>query len=359
MAVMNPTFLGNPAHDWFRALAGAGASLLAFYGLRVLGGRIGGRVPTRAQEGIRESLRATRFPLVLALALWTGSRFLVLAPRLETGLMRGALLVLLLQAWLWGNRLIGYWLRDFLGRREAQFATAAMTAPVVGLVARLVLGSLLLLAALDAFEVNPAAFLASVGVGGIAVALAVQNVLGDMFAALSIALDKPFVLGDFIIVGDVLGTVDGIGLKSTRIRSLSGEQIVLANADLLKSRIHNYKRMAERRVVFGFGLACGTEAGFLEAVPGEVRRLVEAQDRTRFDRAHLKEFGDSGLIFEAVYYVLDPDYNLYMDIQQAINLGLLRACREAGAAFAHPVRVILPYEKRAPEGPLPVEPAAP
>lgn len=344
---MAQDLFGNPASSWLKTLAGAAAALGLFYTLRLLGGRTGGAVPTRAQAGFRETLRGTSFLLMLGLALWAGTRFLVLPARIETGLARAALLLLLVQAWLWGNRLVGFSIRDFLSRRDAPYATAAMTAPVLGLLARLVLGSLLLLAGLDAFDLNPSAFLASVGVGGIALALAVQNVLGDMFASLSIALDKPFVLGDFIIVGDgvgsvgdVVGTVDGIGLKSTRIRSLAGEQIVLANADLLKSRIHNYKRMAERRVVFGFGLAPATPVERLEALPSRIRQLVEAQSPTRFDRAHFKGFGDSGFLFEVVYFILDPDYNLYMDVQQAINLGLLRALRQEGTSLAHPIRIL-------------------
>jgi len=221
-------------------------------------------------------------------------------------------------------------------------AMTAMAAPVLGLMARTALWSLVLLLVLDSFGVNLSTLVAGVGVGGVAVALAVQNILGDIFASLSIALDKPFALGDFIIVDEVLGTVDRIGLKSTRIQSLSGEQIILANADLLKSRIRNFKRMRERRVLFTFAVTYQTAADALAALPGRLRDIIQAQPRTRFDRAHLREFGDSGLIFEVVYYVLDVDYNVYMDTQQAINLALLEALRAQGVGFAHPVRVMFP-----------------
>ncbi|HEV7226556.1 MAG TPA: mechanosensitive ion channel family protein, partial [Pirellulales bacterium] len=184
------------------------------------------------------------------------------------------------------------------------------------------------------------ALVAGLGVGGIAIALAAQNVLGDLFASLSIVLDRPFILGDFIAVGDFSGAVEHIGLKTTRLRSLSGEQLVFSNADLLQSRIRNYKRMYERRIQFTFGVAYGTSRDQLTAIPGMIREAIAAHEKTRFDRAHFKSFGDSALIFEAVYYVLSPDYNLYMDIQQAINLTLLQGFAAAGIDFAFPTQTI-------------------
>jgi small-conductance mechanosensitive channel len=168
----------------------------------------------------------------------------------------------------------------------------------------------------------------------------VQNILGDLFASLSIALDKPFVIGDFIVVDGIAGTVEYVGLKTTRVRSLDGQQVVFANADLLKSRIHNYKRLYERRVLFGFGVRYSTPPDTLAAIPDWVRDIVTAQSATRFDRAHFKGFGDSALAFEVVYFVLDPDYNRYMDIQQAINLALVHRFAAAGVDFAFPTRTL-------------------
>jgi len=190
------------------------------------------------------------------------------------------------------------------------------------------------LMALDNVGVNVTALITGLGVGGIAVALALQNVLGDLLASLSIVLDKPFVIGDAITVDTLTGTVESIGLKTTRLRSVSGEQLVISNGDLLKSRIHNWKRMAERRVVLAFGVSCGTPPGTVERIPGLVRALVEGQDLTRFDRAHFKGFGASSLDFEAVYWILSADYGLFMDRQQAIGLGLLRAFEREGIELA-------------------------
>jgi small-conductance mechanosensitive channel len=180
--------------------------------------------------------------------------------------------------------------------------------------------------------------IAGLGVGGIAVALAAQNVLGDLFASLSIVLDKPFVLGDFIIVGDVMGTVEKIGLKTTRIRSLAGEQLIVSNGDLLKSRIRNCKRMYQRRVEFTVRVPYQTPRAKLAAIPKMIREIVESQSKTRFDRSHFKAYGDSALIFETAYFVLEPDYNLHMDIQQDINLAIYSCFELNGIEFAFPPR---------------------
>jgi small-conductance mechanosensitive channel len=177
----------------------------------------------------------------------------------------------------------------------------------------------------------------------------VQNILGDLFASLSIVIDKPFVAGDFIIIDDFMGSVEHVGLKTTRIRSLGGEQIVFSNSDLLKSRLRNYKRMRERRIVFKFGLTYDTPPERLEQVPGIVRRIIEGQKQVRFERAHFAAFGESSLDFEVVFWMTTPDYNAYMDVQQAINLALMRELAGIGAEFAFPTRTLLV------EGPVQLE----
>jgi small-conductance mechanosensitive channel len=181
---------------------------------------------------------------------------------------------------------------------------------------------------------------ASLGIGGIAVAMALQNILGDIFASLSILLDKPFVVGDFIIVETHMGTVEYIGLKTTRIRSLSGEQLVFSNSDLLKSRIRNYKRMAERRVVFSIGVVYQTDHDTLKKIPDLIRKIIEDQDQVRFDRSHFQGYGEFSLNFETVYYVLSPDYNRYMDVQQAINLAIFRQFETLNIGFAYPTQTV-------------------
>jgi small-conductance mechanosensitive channel len=151
-------------------------------------------------------------------------------------------------------------------------------------------------------------------------------------------LDRPFVIGDFIIVGEHLGTVEHIGIKTTRVRSLSGEQLVFSNADLLASRIRNYKRMFERRVVFSIGVVYQTPYEKLKKIPALIQEIIEGQEQVRFDRAHFREYAPYSLDFEIVYWVKDPDYNIYMNIQQAINLAIFQQFEKEGIEFAYPTQ---------------------
>jgi len=193
---------------------------------------------------------------------------------------------------------------------------------------------------LDNLGVEISAIVAGLGIGGIAIALAAQAVLGDLFSYFVIFFDRPFELGDFVIFDDILGTIEHIGIKTTRIRSLGGEQIVVSNSLLTGAKLRNYKRMAERRVVFSFGVTYDTGADKLRAIPELVRRIVESEEQTRFDRAHFKAYGSSSLDFEVVYYVLNPDYAVYMDIQQRINLAMYEGFAEHGIRFAYPTRTV-------------------
>jgi small-conductance mechanosensitive channel len=248
-----------------------------------------------------------------------------------------AFLGLLYQVLRWGGTLIRGGLAAYVDREQLTGA-AVTTIQALGLLARLALGVVVLLIGLEHFGVNITALVAGLGVGGVAVALAVQNILGDLFASLSIVLDKPFVVGDFIVVGEQKGTVERIGLKTTRVRSLSGEQLIFANGDLLKSRIQNFKQMEERRVLFRIGVTYQTPTAALETIPGKIREVIEAIDKTRFDRAHFAAYGDFALQFEVVYYVLDRDYNVYMEIQQKINLGIRQVFEREGIEFAYPTQ---------------------
>lgn len=188
------------------------------------------------------------------------------------------------------------------------------------------------------FEIS--AVIAGLGIGGIAVALAAQTILGDLFSYFTIFFDRPFEAGDFIIVDDFLGTVEHIGIKTTRLRSLSGEQLVFSNTDLTNSRLRNYKRMEHRRVVFQIGVIYQTPAEKLQEIPGIISRIINNTEETIFDRAHFSSYGDFSLNFEIVYYVKDKDYNKYMNIQQAINLSIYDEFAKRGIEFAYPTQTL-------------------
>lgn len=193
---------------------------------------------------------------------------------------------------------------------------------------------------LDNLGIEISAVIAGLGIGGIAVALAAQTVLGDLFSYFVIFFDRPFELGDFIVVGDKLGSVEHIGIKTTRLRALGGEQLVFSNTDLTDSRIHNFKKMQKRRVVFKLGVIYETELDALKKVPEIVQKAIEETDNTQFDRGHFFSFGGSSLDFEFVYYVISSDYTKYMDIQQAINYKLFEEFKKEGLEFAYPTQTL-------------------
>lgn len=192
---------------------------------------------------------------------------------------------------------------------------------------------------LDNFGFDISAIVAGLGIGGVAVALASQGLLQDLFSYFSILLDRPFELGDFIVVDDFMGTVEYIGIKTTHIRSISGEQIILSNTDLTGSRIRNFMRMQKRRVVFSIGVTYQTGRSKLQEIPTLLQEIIESTEHTIFDRAHFQGFGDFSLNFEVVYFVTSSDYNLYMDIQQSINLAMMATFAQRDIEFAYPTQV--------------------
>ena len=283
---------------------------------------------------------STRLWLLVPMAMYAGATAVQLPDKLDHALDRLVVVVLLLQAAFWINALIKLWLNGQIERRRQTDGEAVTALVLLQFIARTLVWTLFLLVILNHLNFNVSALVTGLGVGGVAVALAVQNVLGDLLASLSIVFDKPFVVGDFIIVDNFMGTVERVGVKTTRLRSLSGELIIFSNSDLLKSRMRNYKQMYERRVAFNLNVAYGARTEQLEAIPAVLKQLIETNSPVRFDSSHFKEFGESALVFEAVYYVLSADNNLFMDIQQKINLEIHRYFAAQGLEFAHPVRTL-------------------
>ena len=198
-----------------------------------------------------------------------------------------------------------------------------------------VLGCIFLI---DNLGYNVTTLIAGLGVGGIAIALAAQAVLADLFSYFVIFFDKPFQIGDFVVVDDKSGTIEYIGIKTTRIKTLNGEQLICSNKDLTDSRIHNYKRMEQRRIVFPLRITYQTNHKILSEIPGLVKKIIEAQQGVTFDRGHFSGYGDYSLNFEFVFYVLSSDYEVYMDKQQAIFLSIYAAFREKDIKFAIPTQ---------------------
>jgi len=206
----------------------------------------------------------------------------------------------------------------------------------IGIILKILLWSFIFLIILSNFGIDITALVAGMGVGGIAIAFAIQNVLNDIFSSFSIHFDKPFEEGDFIVIGDDWGVVKKIGIKTTRIQTLAGEELVVSNRELTETRIHNYKKMEKRRASFSFGVAYETPTKKLKKIPKIVKEIISDIDYVDFDRVHFKDFGDFSLNFEVVYYMLTNDYNKYMDVRQEINFNLKEKMEEESVEFAYP-----------------------
>jgi len=339
---MNQTILGNTLMQWTFAIT---ALLLGFILLRMAKRVVTNRLAalasmtdTQWDDIIVDAVKQTRTLFLLVLSIFLSSMFVQLPDRVHSIIKVTFVIFLLIQLGIWLTVITISMVEHYSKQTLAKNPAAATTMNAVGFISRIVIWSVIVLVALDTMGINVTTVVAGLGIGGVAVALAVQNILGDLFASLSIILDKPFVMGDFLIIDEHLGSVEYIGLKTTRIRSLSGEQLIFSNSDLLKSRIRNYGRMFERRVVFNIGVTYSTPRDKLKRIPEIIRDAINAQEKTRFDRSHFMKYGDYALQFETVYYVKSPDYNVYMDIQQSIYFAIHEAFEREQINFAYPTQ---------------------
>jgi small-conductance mechanosensitive channel len=334
--------LGNSLGAWLVACAIALAVIAAVWIGRSIGTRglrrLSARTATRVDDALAYALDGTSRILVTAVGVWIGAHALDVSPAVHDALRVAASIALVIQLGLWAQRATRKGIE--LSQESIDDPSARTTAKGISFLARLTIWGLVALLILANLGIEVTALVAGLGIGGVAAALAVQNVLGDFIASLSIYLDRPFDIGDFIIVDDCMGTVDQVRWRTTRLRSLGGEQLVFANADLARTRIRNYRRMEERRVLLEVGIEYGLPSEKLERATDLLREAMESENGVRFDRAHFKGFGDCALLYEAVYFVLSPDYNVYMDKQQAINLGIYKRFERAGIPFAFPTQTL-------------------
>ena len=341
---LDRAWFGITLKRWLIAAATMGGvyialALLQRFVVRRLGA-LAQRTETRWDDFAIEIARRTRPYFLALIAAYAATRVVPLPGRAERIVSAIAVVVLLIQAGVWGNGLITFGAEHYSRKRTPDDIGTRTTITAIGYAARFALWMLLVVTALQNFGINVTALVTGLGIGGIAIALAVQNILGDLFAALAIVLDQPFVVGDSVQVDNVEGTIEHVGLKTTRIRSIRGEQVVIANADLLKSRIRNYKRMQHRRAVFNLDLSFDTPPDKIARVPGIVRQIVEKQSNVRFDRSHWLTIEPTGLRVETVYNVLDADYMKYADVQQAINVEVLRALQKESIQLGYSTRTL-------------------
>jgi small-conductance mechanosensitive channel len=334
IAFFQREYLGNPMSAYLLAVATFMAAVWIFLIVR----RLANRVRPSLASDLIDQVRAYELAIV---ALDFAVRTLDLPHRFEHALHVVTVLVV-------AYRVVG--LLTTIARYSIHKAVLTdpsdhenyATAQTATLAVRFLIWLAAVLFVLSNLGFNVTSLLAGLGIGGVAVALAAQAVLGDLFSAVAIHLDKPFVVGDSIKVADFFGTVEHIGIKTTRVRSLGGELLIYPNSQLTSARIQNFRRMTERRVVINFSVPLDTPTETLKKIPTQVAAIVNKTPDLRFGRAHLSLYQESGLQFEVVFFVLSPDYALYMDAQQAVLIGLLETLRVDGIPLAQPTTVMIP-----------------
>ena len=253
-------------------------------------------------------------------------------------LFSAAVMLSIFQIIIWGLHVITNWRSLVLNKKIQKDPSSSAAIGLLYTAVQTFFIFFVILIGLGNLGIDIGALLAGLGVGGIAIALAAQNILGDLLASLSIVFDKPFVVGDYIVTENEGGIVESIGIKTTRIRSLLGEEIILSNKDLLESRIHNFKSLWQRRVVQKVGVTYSTQVDHIEKIPIWIKEFIDANPKLRFDRCHFSGFGDSSLDFEFVFFVIDPDYKVFMDLQQQVLISIFKKFDDEKIDFAFPSR---------------------
>lgn len=342
--LLKKEFYSNTYRDWLYALILVIVIFTALIVVRwILLNRFKAlekKVKTPVIEGVLDVIQRTRPTFFLIWSVFIASTYLKFTDNTETWLVRLMLLALTIQGAIMVSYFMQTFIKHFFAKKARHNQANASAMAIINFISQLLVWSLALYLGLESVDIEATPLITGLGIGGLAVALALQNILSDLFASLSIVIDKPFVVGDFIIMDTYMGNVEQIGIKTTRIRSLSGEQIICANGDLLNTRIRNFKRMHERRIVFPLGVTYQTTHEQLQMIPQMIQEAVERNDLVRFDRSHFKDFGDFSLNFETVFYVLTSDYAIYMNIQQNINLELFKRFAEEGIEFAYPTQTV-------------------
>ena len=336
--------LGNPVERWLLAAAFVVLATVFLWALKQLAvkrlSKFAARTSTDFDDLLVELLSQTRVSLIFIATISPAAAVLTLRPDVRGALRIASVAALLVQVGIWGNAFINFWTERYT-RRGDQAAGAGTTAlATLAVIARLALGVLLILFLLDNLGVDVTALIAGLGVGGIIVALALQNTVADMIGALTILVGRPFLVGDFIEAQGVMGTVEAVGLRATRMRTLTGDELIFPNKKLLEGPIRNYARMTERRVDFRIAVSYGTPPPKLERIPAIAREAVSQHPLVRFDRANFRTLRDWSLEFDVIYLVASGDFNLYADIQQQINLELMRRLEVEGIRLAVPMQVV-------------------
>lgn len=337
------SYFGNTGQDYLYALGIFIISLLILYIIKfIILNRVKAlakKTKSRIDDIIIEFIESIHWPFYILLSLYIALRYLTL-PALFNKIANYTIIIVASYYAITGIHHIIDYGTDIIKKKEK---VKVVDSPFIDLLSRFLKISLWIIGViwiLSNLGFNVTSLVAGLGIGGIAVALALQNILTDIFASFSIYFDKPFRVGDFIIVGNDLGTVQKIGIKTTRIKTLQGQELIVSNKELTETRINNYKRMEKRRIVFTFGVTYDTSSKKLKKIPQIIAEIIKKIKLADLDRVHFKEYGDFSLNFEIVYYVNSSDYTTYMDIQQKINLAIKERFEKEKIEMAFPTQTI-------------------
>ena len=341
---LNQSFLGNASLEWIVAL---GVAVVVWVAVRIVVRVLLGRMRVLAEKTetdvddlVTELLEKTKGLFVVVVAFYAGARSLSLPAEVDDLMSRLVVLGFIIQGAFWANGIVNYVLGSWAKKNFEADPTITTALGSVGFLIRLAVWATFGMLALGNLGIDIGPMVAGLGIGGLALGLALQGTLSDLFASFSIVFDRPFTVGDYIQVGSLAGTVEHVGLKTTRIKSLTGEQLVFSNSDLLGSRIQNFQRRNERRCAFTLGVTYDTRADQLERIPAMIQEIIEKHEHTRFDRCFFMTFGDSALNIDTVYHMQVPDFDTYGTTHQAINIEIFRRFAEEGIEFAYPTQTI-------------------
>jgi small-conductance mechanosensitive channel len=336
--------LDNTAIQWGIAVAVTLGSFVLLHLLKRLGSarlrKWAKATETRIDDTISGLVDRTSWLTLTVLAIVFGARSLTLPPAVDRVATRIAALTLLLQVAIW----ISFTFQDLLLRaiekRERAGELPRSVTALISVGGRLIVWAIAFLVAVETLGYDATALVTGLGIGGVAIGLALQGILKDIFAFLAIILDGPYAVGDSIQVGDLVGTVERIGIKTTRLRSITGEELVFGNNDLLSSRVRNYHDVQQRRVTVMIGVLYDTPPAVLAQVSDWLRTAIEPIELTDFQRCFLVGLGESSIDFELVVIIHSVDYNEFMKAQQEIILATLERLEEGGVGLAFPTRTL-------------------
>ena len=345
MDILTYKFGGNLVKDYLIALAvfGVAIGVIKIFKHLIINRlkKVTAKTKTDFDDLLIRIVTGIGWPFYLMLSLYLALQFIRPTDFIQKIMRWGIVVIITYYVVRAIQRLIDYATRKVIEKRQKEEEVSDSTVvDLLGKILKITLWVVALILILSNLGYNISTLIAGLGIGGIAIAFALQNVLGDIFAAFSIYFDKPFQIGDFIIVGEDLGVVQKIGIKTTRIQTLHGEELVVSNRELTETRVHNYKKMERRRIVFSFGVKYETPSEKLKKIPSIIKGIIDKTELADIDRVHFKSFGDFSLNFEVVYYLRSSDYNKYMDTQQEINLAIKGQFEKKGIEMAYPTQTV-------------------